>query len=633
MSRILRSWSNLDAPASGTRMIRRLVLLAFLALPLWAADPPIVDYAKQCFERLGLKPGMVPEEFSCKTAAPQATLYHLFTSVDGVIQDIEGKDGNKNPDAKKIPPLCDRPAWLELGSTSGGCYGNSYLQVINFKEDVKAALLCRHKKKWSDTDRFPDVAMIVHNNKNGETCWFQTDDSDGHEVDGKKVPSPLTDKADKFWMSPTETAAVQCVRCHDNGPWMNSRWINDNLLGLKGKGTPGDPLKPNDYTSFEHPLEDDHGPYTSHGPGFDKWNPPVYVTVARSGLAGKEDKTCTACHHIASAGVTSDGKNEYRNCSKLKSWIAYTTGTEYAPNTNAAGMDFSIANWMPADHIEQGVDTLKAWTAKYQAHINEIVACCTAKGFSNNCEAAKSSGNPHPSLTPGARLAGVIDSGVRYESAIPSHGNEIRVNTDTTLTLSWSADKTFNGCTIEATFPDGVRTFPSGSARGIGTASNWQLEDSPREIGKLTAPGLYRFDMYCGRDKSTSLSFNAVPPPPPPPPPGEVDCHGVTLSPTEATFGPAGGSGAFGVTFPDPTKCSIRAVSVPAPLGGWISPGNGGAACIAAPNKECVMYTVAPLNPPAPPNFPPPPPNPPRTGFIEVVLKDFTLLTFRVSQQ
>jgi hypothetical protein len=415
---------------------------------------------------------------------------------------------------------------------------------------------------------------------------------------------------------------------------MNSRWMNDNLRRLKGKGTPAEPLLPNEFKDDDNPLADDKGKYISEGIGFSEWKAPTYITVARHNLEQNEDKTCTRCHHIAAAETTAEATPvPYRNCSNLDSWIAFTTGTEYAKSTNHTGMGFSIANWMPDGHFDLGPpNTLQSWNDRYKDHLNDLVACCKAKGVGNNCSVVPVSFNSRPSALPGVRLAGATDAGIRYESRIPAAGSTIQVNTGTAVTMSWSADKNFHACTIEATFPEGVRTYPSGSARGVGTASNWQLDDSPQEIGKLTSPGRYRFDIYCGGNNTTSLTFEAVAPPPPPPPPGPVDCQGVTLKPAQATFGSAGGSSTFNVIVPDPAKCSVRSVDVPTPLG-WIVLASSSGACSSAGNTQCVGYSVAPLNPPPPPFMPPPPPNPPRTGFIEVVLKDYSILAFRIDQQ
>src|SRR5215472_6336292 len=236
-----------------------LVLFVFTLFPLDAEDKDdVVDYATKCFARLNLDVNELKDSYSCNTVGG----YQLFTTINGVIQDIHiyGKD---NPGhANAFPATCDRPAWLILG-TDTRCYGNSYLQVFNnfTNKDVKAALLCRHKRDWSDGDKdFNDIAMIFHNKKNGQTCWFQTTDG-GSSLDGTKVPAPHKgDAARAFWLKPSDTARVGCIDCHDNGPWMNSRWMNDNLRRLKGKGTIDDPLQPNEFNEG-NPLSDRLGPY------------------------------------------------------------------------------------------------------------------------------------------------------------------------------------------------------------------------------------------------------------------------------------------------------------------------------------------------------------------------------------
>jgi hypothetical protein len=606
-------------------------LSVFTTPPLRAIDETnVVGYAQACFQRLELKEELVEKEYSCKAPAPNAPgYYQLFTSIGGIIQDININGLPNSNNHHSIPALCDRPAWL--GLPANGCYGNSYLQVINFKgnDDVTAALLCRHKKEWTDDDKFPDIAMIVHSKKNGQTCWFQTNDSE-HERSGSKVPSPLTEKARSFWMTPKDTAAVQCIKCHDNGPWMNSRWMNDNLRRLKR--APDGHLLTNEFEIDleSHPLADDKGLYINQGPGFDDWKAPTFITVGREGLDPKrrDDPSCTSCHHIAAAETTPDGK-PYRTCASVNSWISHTTGSAFDPYTNSTGTAFEIANWMP-EHYGAGAATKKEWSDRYSDHIKNLVTCCTSK-LGIGCKEVKVSSNSRPSASPGIRLAAATDTGVHGESSLSAPSTAIQVNTGARLTMSWSADKNFYACTIEATFPEDVRTYPPGVALGVGTASNWQLDDSPQEMGKLTAPGAYRFDIYCGRNNTASLTVNAITPPPPPPPPPPVDCHGVTLSPAQATFGPTGGSGVFAVILPDPSKCSVRSVDVPTPLG-WIMTGGAAGACGTGPNTQCVSYSVGPLNPPTPPGMPLPLLNPPRSGFVEVVLKDMSLLTFHVDQ-
>ena len=87
-------------------------------------------------------------------------------------------------------PGCDSPAWL---GAEHQCYGNSYLTlwIPESNKNIRAALLCRHNERWTDNLRkFDDIAMIVHNVKNGETCWFQSQLGRTFGLDGKKGLGP-----------------------------------------------------------------------------------------------------------------------------------------------------------------------------------------------------------------------------------------------------------------------------------------------------------------------------------------------------------------------------------------------------------------------------------------------------------
>src|SRR5262249_3179466 len=137
---------------------------------------------------------------------------------------------------------CDAPAWLGSGSLAGyQCYDATYVQSITVaaNSDVQGALLCRHKLRDSrnQTD-FDDIAMILHNKKSGNTCWFQTENGETAAgpapgvlgpiatKDGTAVPAPHKDTMG-FWLKPSVTASMKCAMCHDNGPWMNSYWLYD----------------------------------------------------------------------------------------------------------------------------------------------------------------------------------------------------------------------------------------------------------------------------------------------------------------------------------------------------------------------------------------------------------------------
>jgi hypothetical protein len=74
------------------------------------------------------------------------------------------------------------------------------------------------------------------------------------------------------------------------------------------------------------------------------------------------------------------------------------------------------------------------------------------------------------------------------------------------LDLAWSAGPN-EGCFILASFPSGV-TLQNKGSRGSGYVSsgtNWQPSESPQELGPLSEPGEYRFDLDCGSQTEASV--------------------------------------------------------------------------------------------------------------------------------
>jgi hypothetical protein len=336
------------------RCLRRLALACVFAAALPAAadpNPDVWDYAKGCFERLHLDADDLKGPFDCTQGK------RLVSTVDGVVQDRDKCSGASC--ATDIPTECDYGTWLD-----NGCYGHSYIQVVPTPSNpqVKAALLCRHKTRWglgpaplldlegNQISGFDDVAMIVHNRGNGETCWFQSPDGEEAHIDGTIVPGPATVKNHDFWIRPASARNIMCIKCHDSGPWMNSRWMN-NTAGSD--------------------LAGDNGPYKNSEPPFDKWPQPKFVELA-------DDDTCTSCHHIAAShkGVDSAdslGGPDFHTCDE---WIQRATGRPH-PLATTKGKTFEVTHWMPDGH---GLGTEKEWNDTYRAKVDRIVACCQAVG-------------------------------------------------------------------------------------------------------------------------------------------------------------------------------------------------------------------------------------------------------------
>jgi hypothetical protein len=267
-------------------------------------------------------------------------------------------------------------------------------------------MLCRHKWSWSNgDDDFEDIAMIIHNRKNGETCWFQTDDSRGIKLDGRAVPGPETVRNHSFWLRPIETASVGCVGCHDNGPFMNSRWMN-NAIDLAD-------------------AEDE--PYKNSEPPFDRWPVPRF---AKSDQAA----ACQGCHKIAAGGrhlVAFDPADptatipiEFQTCADCKAICAAMPGTErcrrcrgwiqratggtspatHPKGANAKALSDEVALWMP----DLGTHTRADWNKNYAAAVDGLLKCCAEVG------ATKPGDKP--------KLAGCSEFAPKISSAIAALG-------------------------------------------------------------------------------------------------------------------------------------------------------------------------------------------------------------------
>ncbi|NRA98045.1 MAG: hypothetical protein HRU14_17755, partial [Planctomycetes bacterium] len=285
------------------------------------------EYADRCYSLLGLtNHDDLKGPFDCLDGEL------LPVHVNGVKKDI-----GEPAAAATFPGECDYPAWLFAASEH--CYGHSRIQVLDTPSNgnIKAVLLCRHKQIWSDVaTAFDDIAMIVHNRSNGETCWFQTDDGGApanYQRDGTSVPGPKTVADHSFWMTPDATASVNCITCHDSGPWVNSRWM-DNAINA---GVPT--------------MKDGKGAYKNSEPPFDTWPEPTFITVARSGL-NMGGKQCSLCHKIAAKD------NFGRDFATCTEWIENSVGRRYPTRhagppsdiTTATGESVPVAYWMPKGH-------------------------------------------------------------------------------------------------------------------------------------------------------------------------------------------------------------------------------------------------------------------------------------------
>ena len=167
---------------------------------------------------------------------------------------------------------CDAQAFL----SGPGCLDNSRLGVMSFSNaDVKGVWVCRKYTTFRDDpndDRYHDIAMIVHNRKNGKTCFFQNDlDSPSA---GPIVPAPRASSPATLWGSPQQTVgAAICTSCHTNDPFIISPHVAQafslfNLTSFNPKGLYS--VVGPDFSSFTEkiePKEKDRGLFASNGCG------------------------------------------------------------------------------------------------------------------------------------------------------------------------------------------------------------------------------------------------------------------------------------------------------------------------------------------------------------------------------
>lgn len=141
--------------------------------------------------------------------------------------------------------------------------------------EVTILFSCRRYDTLTPEGRFDDIAVIQHDKKTGNTCWFQSPtvfafdgggnsfkDKFGNQVyqdwQGKQVPSPMDFGAENFWLHPynpndaltdnfaTEmregkrgnVAPMGCQDCHDADPFVWDPYVS-GLHKLQNRGSTG----------------------------------------------------------------------------------------------------------------------------------------------------------------------------------------------------------------------------------------------------------------------------------------------------------------------------------------------------------------------------------------------------------
>lgn len=235
--------------------------------------------------------------------------------------------------------FCDAPNVL-----NHECDPGSRFQVLKQTNDVTIVGHCR--KQAHAPGKYGDIAVIQYNKKNGATCFYQALGGLDHNV-----PAPKKGNTGSFpWKTPKDTAGIECVHCHDNGPFVRSEYLaqlrNETKNRLPGTNPGAGP--------WDHRFSWNQTiPYTFVGNDFQSWKTySVQVTGTGSG--------CTSCHRL---GLSSVG-GVYRSQGTAQVFALEATAMAQA-HKNVHSADSPI--WMTPSQV--------TYSAANETEAKAIAAC------------------------------------------------------------------------------------------------------------------------------------------------------------------------------------------------------------------------------------------------------------------
>lgn len=235
---------------------------------------------------------------------------------------------------------CDEPNRLNKV-----CDPGSKFTVLTNSPTAYVVAHCR--KKGLGAGRFGDIAVIQYNRTTGATCFYQALGN----LDGN-VKAPSKGTGVWTWMTPTQTAGIQCVRCHDNGPIIRSPYLAQLKTG------------PNALPGATSISFNSNQPYSFVGDDFASWK------VFKVEVDG--NNLCISCHRLGVSNLSSgisgtaidfairatapseNSKNPYSNDSPI--WMPPNHVFFNQNNANAAKKIHDCALRISENHLPNSAD-------------------------------------------------------------------------------------------------------------------------------------------------------------------------------------------------------------------------------------------------------------------------------------
>jgi hypothetical protein len=270
------------------------------------------------------------------------------------------------------------------------CDPGSHFHVLHRNDNNDGIYIvahCRHKSvDGNGPGQYGDVAAIQHNSNTGATCFYQALKT------GLPHNAPAPSGADtSFWLSPATTAGINCVRCHDSGPFVRSPYLAQ--LGqvwpfINDLGNPNNPGRPSSLPA----ADSNYLPGTLQGDLAGPWNASLpygfvglnFQSWEAYSLTNTADPTCTGCHRMGTSRT-------------VGFWNPGGTANDFGIRATAT----SQASKLPHGKLNPGVSS-PIWMTPGQITFN--AASATHAAAMQTCAQGVASGSP-PAGCSAARFA------------------------------------------------------------------------------------------------------------------------------------------------------------------------------------------------------------------------------------